>query len=273
MNYRSSARAAGIIVTREFKRFFRQRGRLFSSLARPLFWLFVVGPGFQRLVETNQGISYQQFLFPGVLGIVVLFGSMLASLSTVYDREFGIMRMMLIAPVSRATIVWAKIAGGSLLSVFQALVLLVVAPFLDLRLGILQLVSILLCLLITSFAVASLGMLLAARIDSLENFSTIMNFVVFPMFFLSGGLYPVKLLPSALRTAVYLNPMTYGIDLFKHVLLPPQTSSRLTADLPVVLDVAVLMVMSLAAAAVATFLFDKEAKLMKLTRTAVRETN
>jgi len=267
MTYQASLRAVAIIVIREFKRFFRQKGRLFSSLARPLFWLFVVGPGFQRLIETGAGISYQQFLFPGVLGIVVLFGSMLASLSTVYDREFGILRMMLIAPISRSTIVLAKIAGGSLVSVFQALIVLLLAPFLELRVGILQWISIVLCLLVTSFAVASLGMLLAARIDSLENFSTIMNFVVFPMFFLSGGLYPVKLLPSWLRAAVYLNPMTYGIDLFKHVLLPAQASTRLAADLPVTVDVAALAAISLAAMTMATFLFDKEAKLMKLAKT------
>ena len=93
-----------------------------------------------------------------------------------------------------------------------------------------------------------------------------MNFVVFPMFFLSGGLYPVKQLPSALRAAVYLNPMTYGIDLFKHVLLPTGASSRMAADLPISLDVAALVVMSLSAMAVATLLFDKEAKLMKLAR-------
>lgn len=259
-------RAIRSIVVREFKRFFRQRGRLLSALARPLFWLFVVGPGFERLVKTQAGISYQQFLFPGVLGIVVLFGSMLSSLSTVYDREFGTVRIMLIAPISRSTIVLGKVIGGALLSLVQAVIILLLAPLLALRPGLIEILFLLFCLFLTSFAVASLGMFMAARIDSLENFSTVMNFVVFPMLFLSGGLYPVRLLPSAIRTVVYLNPMTYGIDLFKHILLPVRASSELAADIPVTLDLAALFVISVIAVTLAAILFDKEAKLMKLSR-------
>ncbi|MFN3476896.1 MAG: ABC transporter permease [Candidatus Methylomirabilales bacterium] len=261
-----SVRAVYIIVVREFKRFFRQRGRLWSSIARPLFWLFVVGPGFDRLLGGQGGIAYQQFLFPGVLGIVVLFGSILSSLSTVYDREFGIVRIMLIAPVSRWIIVLGKVVGGSLLSVFQGLILMALAPFLGLKTGPLQLLSITLFLFLTSSAIASLGMVLATRIDSLENFATIMNFVVFPMFFLSGGLYPVKLLPEGLQALVYLNPLTYGIDLFKHVLLPPAAQTGMGADLPMALDMIVLLAFTLIALSSATLLFDKEAKLVRLAK-------
>jgi ABC-2 type transport system permease protein len=266
MNWRSAASAIRAIAGREFKRFFRQKGRLWSSLARPLFWLFVVGPGLEQLLKNSQGISYQQFLFPGVLGLTVLFGSMLSSLSTVYDREFGIMKTMLMAPVSRSTVVLAKITGGSLLSVFQALLLLILAPVLRVHAGSAKLLLMPLCLLLVSFAIASVGMVLAARIESLENFSTIMNFVVFPMFFLSGGLYPVRLLPDVLRIVVYLNPLTYGIDLFKHVLLPDTASGPLAADFPVLVDTAALLIVSVVAGAVAIQLFDKEAKLVKLAR-------
>ncbi len=255
-----------VIVLREFKRFFRQKGRLWSSLARPLFWLFIVGPGFDRLLGGEGGISYQQFLFPGVLGIVVLFGAMLSSLSTVYDREFGVVRIMLIAPVSRLTLVLGKVMGGTLLAVFQALLLLILVPFLRLPVGPLQLLLLLFFLFLTSFAVASLGMLMATRIDSLENFATIMNFVVFPMFFLSGGLYPVKLLPDLLQIPMYLNPLTYGIDLFKHVLLPHATLTPMEADLPVLVDLMALSVFSATMLLAATALFDKEAKLVRLSR-------
>jgi ABC-2 type transport system permease protein len=239
---------------------------LWSSLARPLFWLFIVGPGFDRLLGGEGGVSYQQFLFPGVLGIVVLFGAILSSLSTVYDREFGVVRIMLIAPVSRLTLVLGKVLGGTLLAVFQALLLLILVPFLKLPVGPLQLSLLLFFLLLTSFAIASLGMLMATRIDSLENFATIMNFVVFPMFFLSGGLYPVKLLPDLLQIPVYLNPLTYGIDLFKHVLLPHAALTPLEADLPILVDLMVLSVFSVAMLLAATALFDKEAKLVRLSR-------
>src|SRR3970040_2697517 len=109
------------ILLREFKPFCRQRGRLLSALARPLLWLFILGTGVNRIVETPAGVSYLQFLFPGVLGMVVLFSSIHSALSTVYDREFGVMRLILVAPISRLTIVSAKVASGSLLSPFQSL--------------------------------------------------------------------------------------------------------------------------------------------------------
>ncbi len=256
MSLTTNARAARSIAVRELRRFFRQKSRAWSTFARPLFWLFVVGPGFGRFIARGDGPSYQQFLFPGVLGIVVLFGSILSALSTVSDRELGSVRAMLIAPIPRSTIVVGKVLGGTLLASLQAMVILLLAPLLSLPLSAMQVLSIAACLLLTAVAISSLGMMLAARIDSLENFSAIMNFVIFPMFFLSGGLYPVKLLPEPLRILVSLNPLTYGIDLFKHVLLN-------TAEFPPALDIAVLLGVSLIAAAAATLLFDKESKLMR----------
>jgi ABC-2 type transport system permease protein len=145
---------------------------------------------------------------------------------------------------------------------------MILAPVLRVRAGLVELLLLTLCLLLVSFTIASLGMVLAARIESLENFSTIMNFVVFPMFFLSGGLYPVKLLPEALRMLVYLNPLTYGIDLFKHVLLPSGAPAPMASDLPVLIDTTVLLAVSIAAVCVAILLFDKDTKLVKLVRKA-----
>ena len=256
MSLATNARAARSIAMRELRRFFRQTSRVWSTFARPLFWLFVVGPGFGRFLARTGGPSYQQFLFPGVLGIVVLFGSILSALSTVSDRELGSVRAMLIAPIPRSTIVLGKVMGGAALASLQGLTVLLLAPLLSLPLSATQIFSIIGCLLLTSIAISSLGMMLAARIDSLENFSAIMNFVIFPMFFLSGGLYPVKLLPEPLRILVQVNPLTYGIDLFKHVLLH-------AAEFPPALDIAVLLAVSLTACAAATLLFDKESKLMR----------
>jgi ABC-2 type transport system permease protein len=256
MSFANNARAARSIAMRELRRFFRQKSRVGSTFARPLFWLFVVGPGFGRFLARSDGPSYQQFLFPGVLGIVVLFGSILSALSTVSDRELGSVRAMLIAPIPRSTIVLGKVMGGAFLASLQGVIVLALAPLLSLPLSAAQILLFIGCLLLTSIAISSLGMMLAARIDSLENFSAIMNFVIFPMFFLSGGLYPVKLLPEPLRILVSVNPLTYGIDLFKHVLLN-------AAEFPPALDIAVLLAVSLIAAAIATLLFDKESKLMR----------
>jgi ABC-2 type transport system permease protein len=254
------------IVAREFKRFFRQRGRLFSALARPLLWLFILGTGLNRIVETPVGVSYLQFLFPGVLGMVVLFSSIHSSLSTVYDREFGVMRLILVAPISRLTIVGAKVVSGSLLSLLQAGLLLGLAPFIGLPLSLRQIVLLAIYTLLTAIAITGVGMLLASRIDSLENFAGVMNFVVFPMFFLSGGLYPVKLLPAELQWIIYANPLAYGIDLFKHALLPGSRAMALGPDFPLAWNLAVLVAFSAVTIAAASTLFDKEAKLARLSR-------
>ncbi len=252
------------IVTREFKRFFRQRGRLLSALARPLLWLFIVGVGINRIVETPPGISYLQFLFPGVVGMVVLFSSMHSALSTVYDREFGVMRLILVAPISRLTIVSGKVASGSLLSLLQAGILLCLAPLIGIPLGLRQILLLTVYILLTAVAITGVGLLLASRIDSLENFAAIMNFVVFPMFFLSGGLYPVKLLPAGLQWVIYANPLAYGIDLFKHALLPGVPGTALGPDFALALNLIMLVAFSTITIAAATALFDKEARLVRL---------
>jgi len=259
-------KAIYVIIVREFKRFFRQRGRFFSSLARPLLWLFIIGSGMSRIVQEQEIVSYRQFMFPGVLGLVVLFSSITSALSTVYDREFGAMRLMLVAPVSRFTILIGKIISGSVLSVFQGALLLIWLPVVGFQIGWGQLLTIIAFLIVTSLAISSLGMLLTTRIDSLENFAGIMNFVVFPMFFLSGGLYPIKRLPEALQTVTYLNPLTYGIDLFKHVLLSQPSGSSMGADFSVAVDIGLLLIFTLITLFLAAIWFDKEAKLVRLSK-------
>ncbi len=261
-------KAIYVIIVREFKRFFRQRGRLFSSLARPLLWLFIIGTGMSRIIEPREIISYRQFIFPGVLGLVVLFSSITSALSTVYDREFGAMRLMLISPVSRFAIVAGKICSGAVLSVFQGMLVLIWLPVVGFHPGLSQLFLIVAFLIVTSLAISSLGMLLTTRIDSLENFAGIMNFVVFPMFFLSGGLYPIKRLPETLQTVIYLNPLTYGVDLFKHVLLGQMAGRSMAAEFPVAVDLGLLALFTLITLFLTAFLFDKEAKLMRVSKRA-----
>lgn len=255
-----------IIMFREFKRFFRQKGRFFSALARPLLWLFVIGSGFARIVQTPGDFSYEQFIFPGILGMVVLFQAMLSSLSTVYDREFGIVRLMLVAPITKLTVVVGKIASGSLLAVTQGLILLILAPFLDIKIGLVQLLSMAIFLILTAVAISALGMLIATQMNSLENFAGVMNFVIFPMFFLSGGLYPVKLLPSVLQGIVYINPLTYGIDLFKHALLAGIYHTGMGADFPLALDILMLLLFTFGLTSLATVLFNREGRLILLGR-------
>lgn len=246
------------VIEREVRRLFRQRTRLLSAMVRPMIWLFVIGAGFNAMFGKAVGTGYQYFLVPGVLGMAMLFGAMLAALSTVYDKESGVMRMLVIAPFEHYWIVVAKILSAALAAIIQALLLLILLALL----GYLnQGVSVqLLCagLLATSLACASLGMLIAAWSRTLDNFAAVMNFVIFPVFFLSGSLYPVQHLPDVLRVVATLNPYTYGVDLLKHAVLG-NLASPLGPDFAVELDLAVLAGFIILATTLACWRFSKEA--------------
>lgn len=243
-----SYKAIYVIIFREFKRFLRQRGRLVATIARPLIWLFIVGSGFTRLIDVKTGANYIQFILPGIIGMTILFSSIFSTISVVWDREFGFLREMLVAPVSRVTIVFGKLLSGTALSVLQGSVLLLVAPFLGLSFGPVEFVLMVVLMALVALAITALGLFIASFLTSLEGFNVIMNFIVLPMFFLSGALYPVGSLPPFLRAFVYLNPLCFGIDSFKHVLLPG--AGRLVPEFPIVVDIAYVMVF----AAIFTFL-------------------
>ena len=236
--------AVYVIVAREFKKFIREKTRLVSTIARPLVWLFLVGGGMSRLVPAAEGVTYMQFIFPGILGMTILFTSIFSSISIIWDKEFGFMKEILVAPISRFSIVVGKATSGMVLSTIQAMVILSIFPLLGLHIGLLEVAGIILIAAVLSFAISSLGILLASFYDSYESFSVIMNFIVMPMFFLSGAMYPVKMMPTVLQYLTRLNPLTYGIDALKHLTLPQQ-SGAMGTDFPFVLDLAVIAASSI----------------------------
>jgi len=212
-----------VICLREFKKFFREKSRLLGTLARPVLWLFVVGNGMSALIRPQVGFSYLQFIFPGMIGMTILFSSIFSSISIVWDREFGFMKEMLVAPISRLSIVIGKAISGTAISVAQAVIILILIPFLGIRLTSLQVAEVVAVSILVAFCITSIGILIAARLTSFDGFNIIMNFLVMPMFFLSGAMYPVSSMPHALRQLTSINPLTYGIDAFKHVLLRNST--------------------------------------------------
>ncbi len=234
------ANAVYVIVAREFKKFIREKSRLISTIARPLVWLFLVGGGMSRLVPTGGGVSYIQFIFPGILGMTILFSSIFSSISIIWDKEFGFMKEILVAPISRFSVVIGKAMSGMILSTIQAVIILAFFPFLGLSIGPLEVVGIIFVCAILSFALASFGIVLASLYESYESFSVIMNFIVMPMFFLSGAMYPVKLMPSMLRHLTKINPLTFGVDALKHLTFPLE-KGPMSPDFPFALDVLIII--------------------------------
>ena len=251
-------RAVYVIVAREYKKFIREKSRLFSAIARPLLWLFLVGGGMSRLVPAEEGVTYTQFIFPGILGMTILFSSIFSSISIIWDKEFGFMKEILVAPVSRFSVVVGKAMSGTLLSTTQAVIILTLFPFVGLKLGLVQIIGIIAVSAVLSFAIAAFGILLASFYDSYESFSVIMNFIVMPMFFLSGAMYPVKLLPPVLQILTKLNPLTYGIDALKNIIFPLETG-KMGADFPLIMDVSIILIAAVVFVLVGGKAFEKKA--------------
>jgi ABC-2 type transport system permease protein len=240
MNTYIEFNAVYVIVAREFKKFIREKSRLLSTIARPLLWLFIVGSGMSRLVTTSIGVPYMQFIFPGILGMTILFSSIFSSISIIWDKEFGFLKEILVAPVSRFSIVIGKALSGTVLSTFQAIIILAFFPFIGLSLGIGQIAEVILICIALSFSISAFGIVLATFYDNYESFSVIINFIIMPMFFLSGAMYPVKLLPVFLQFVSRANPLTYGIDAMKHAIFTHKTGV-MSPDFSYIIDIAVLI--------------------------------
>jgi len=246
--------AVYVLIARDFKKFVREKSRLVATLARPLIWLFLVGGGMSRLVSPGIGVSYIQFIFPGILGMTILFSSIFSSISIIWDKEFGLMKEILVAPVSRFSIVIGKALSGTIISVIQATIILLLFPFLGIKLSVLSISYAIAVAFLLSFCIASLGIIIAAFFENLESFSTIMNFIVMPMFFLSGAMYPVKNLPDILKLAAKMNPLTFGVDALKHAIFRDPSLS----DFPLLADIGILLISSIAFVIAAGLLFERK---------------
>lgn len=242
------------VVERDLVKLFRQKGRLLSALVRPLIWLLVIGAGFDTLLESTE-TGYRSFLIPGVLGMSILFGALLGALSTVYEKESGVMRMMIIAPFKHYWIVFAKMTAASISACVQVFLLLLVLVVLgDIGWSV-NWILLIPSVILLSISCAGIGMVVAAFSKTLDNFAAIMNFVIFPVFFLSGSLYPVNNLPGLLGVVAKLNPYTYGVDLLKHSVNVPLGGS---ADFPIFQNVAVLIMFTLLAFLLSSWRFSRE---------------
>lgn len=213
-----------VIIEREFSRFLAQRTRLLSALVRPLFWLLVFAAGFKSTLGIatqppyTTYVTYDLYVVPGLVAMMCLFNGMQSSLAMVYDRESGAMKVLMTAPLSRTRVLVFKLIAATLVSVMQAYLFLLIAMAAGIDLAWLGLLSALPAILISAFALALAGLLLASWFRGLENFAGVMNFVIFPAFFLSSALYPLWQLRESSELIYWVsvaNPFTHLIEMIR----------------------------------------------------------
>ena len=211
-------RAIKVVWHRELIRFVQDRGRLITGLLQPVLYLFVLGTGLSTVAGgSTNGVNFRTFLFPGVLALATMFTAIFAAGSIVWDREFGFLREMLVAPVSRSAIVVGKCLGGATVATIQGGVMLVFAGAVGIPYSPVLLFSLVIMLLVLSFTLTALGVVIAARMKNIQTFFAMTQIFLMPMFFLSGALYPLTGLPVWLRFLTRIDPMTYAVDPMRRV--------------------------------------------------------
>jgi len=215
---RSDLRAISIVWRRELIRFRRDRLRAVTSLIQPLLFLVVLGTGLSSLARGSMppGVDFKTFIFPGVLAMSVLFTAVFSAASIVWDREFGFLREMLVAPVSRSSIVIGKTLGGATIATFQGIIMLALAWIAHVPYNPVLILTLIGELLLLSFTITAFGVMMAARITQFQAFMALTQMLVFPLFFLSGALYPLTGLPGWLSVLTRIDPLTYVVGPMRH---------------------------------------------------------
>jgi ABC-2 type transport system permease protein len=219
---KAEIRATHIVWKRELIRFVRAKARIITGLVQPVLFLFVLGGGLSPLVGNAGGLDFRKFVFPGVVAMSVLTTAIFSAVSIVWDREFGFLREMLVAPVSRASLVLGKALGGTTVAVLQGTIMLALAPLVGVRLTPLLVVEVMGASALMAFALTGFGLLIAGRIKRMESFQVVMQFLLFPMLFLSGALFPLHGLPSWLSVLTKFDPVTYAIDPIRRLVFAAQ---------------------------------------------------
>jgi ABC-2 type transport system permease protein len=211
---------------REFKVFLREKSRLVASTFTPILWLFVIGSGLGAAnPSTLPGVDYQLFIFPGIVAMSIIFSSVFFGSYIIWDRKFDFLKSVMVAPVSRATVFVGKTLGGMTTSLIQASILLAVGAAIGVPFTPISLLQAVAVILLMSFGLTSLGLALGSYMYSLEGFQMIVSFVVFPLFFLSGALFPLDDLPGWLGILTAADPATYGVDALRQAMLGAGSNS------------------------------------------------
>ena len=268
---RTDLRAVSIVWRRELIRFRRDRLRAVTSLIQPLLFLLVLGTGLSSLARGSlpSGADFKTFIYPGVLAMSVLFTAIFSAASIVWDREFGFLREMLVAPVSRASIVIGKCLGGATIATMQGIIILALAGLAGVPYDPVLMLILIGEMLLLAFTLTAFGVMMAARITQFQAFMALTQMLVMPLFFLSGALYPLHGLPTWLSVLTRLDPLTYVVGpmrhaVFSHLSLSPLAERVLSPNItwlgwpvPIPLSLAIVAAMGLGMMGVAIVTFSK----------------
>ena len=231
---------------RELKRFYRQKSRIFGMIMQPLLFLFLIGTGLANSLAASAGFDYLEFMYPGIICMTLLFTSVFSGLSIVRDREFGFLKEVMVAPISRISIALGKTFGGSSVAVLQGTLLLLLSPIVGISLSLGIVVKLILLMLLIAFSLTSMGILIAVPMESMEGFQMIMNFLIMPMFFLSGAFFPMKGLPTWMNSLMKINPLSYAVDALRNVIFTGQEAAlmvnySLSFDITILLTIGIIL--------------------------------
>jgi len=262
-------RAIRVVWKRELIRFGRDRMRIITALAQPVLFLFVLGTGLSSLVGHIGPYNYRTFMFPGVVAMTVLFTAIFSAVSIVWDREFGFLREMLVAPARRGAIVLGKALGGATVATLQGCIMLALAGLVQIPYSLSLIVSLVVIMALAAFMITAFGLMLASGIQQVQSFQVVIQFFVLPMFFLSGALFPLTHIPAWLRVLTRLDPLSYAVDpmrrvVLEHLSVPPVIVAALnpgmtwgTWRLPTLFELAIVVVVGVAATVVAVMRFAR----------------
>jgi len=213
------------IWLREAITFWREKGRIIGMIGQPLLYLLILGNGITAGMRLNSaaGVGYIQFLYPGVIAMSVLFTSIFSAISIIWDREFGFLKEVLVAPVPRWGVAIGKALGGATVAMVQVVIMILMAPLVGISLSPVIVIELIGLAFLMSFAVTSLGIVIASRMSSMQGFQMVMNFLVMPLYFLSGAMFPMTTAPVALKSLMFADPLTYGVDAIRNVVFSHTT--------------------------------------------------
>lgn len=251
------------IWRREIIRYWRDKTRIVSSFFQPIMFLFIFGAGLSStLTQGNFGIDFIKFIYPGIIAMNVMGIAFFSTVSTVWDREFGFLKEILVAPISRTSISIGKALGATTIASLQALILLIIAPFIGVQLHILVVLQLFGLMILLSFAISGIGLLIASLMKTTETFGLVMQVLIFPMFFLSGAFFPLNNVPTWMTIISRVNPLTYGVDAMRRIILSGEISQQVLGRLVInttMVNVFFLLAFSVVMISAAVIAFNKKA--------------